>query len=639
MLKNFTALSMAAMLLSYGIVSAQSVGINTDKPGSTLDVNGSLAAKYTAVTSATFAMTSADFHISYKGTTNATFTLPAAVSGVGNFKGRMYTIKNNTAFTITVNPAASETINGSTSVTVAPSQSLQLISTGLTGAASTWEISGNNSSSGVTASNGLTAVGSDVRLGGTLSQNTVIDYGNKALILTSNVNDSGFTRISNINPGANATTLLQFTNNDVPTSYLNMFLNSSTRTADGGANAATINNSNGPLTLAGNNSISQFRLSLANGAEYFYNATKRLQIDGNGSINTYGPGSNFLKAVGTLSLQGNDALAQFNVGFNGLQYYYNGGNWLNVDGSGNIAAFGTTGNSINAAAGPLYLNGNNGVAQFKLSQTGGGEYFFNGTNRLQIDGNGSITTYGTGGNAINAAGGPLYLKGNNGFAQFMVGNNGLQYYYDTDNWLNIDGYGDIYMNRQETSEFNGGNKIVATKGHLDLSGFNTLNPAQPTQIYLGTNGFRYRYNGNTPMWIDGNGTVFSAGGFVNTSDMRLKTQIKEIGYGLNTIMALQPKQYEISDNIDIKNGKPAVDPGLKTQHKIGFLAQDLYKLIPEAVHKPKDDSKEIWTVDYTVLVPALTKAIQEQQSQIEQQTIKIKKLELEMQTIKKKLGL
>lgn len=533
MLKHFTTLMVAVALLSYSIASAQSVGVNTDKPGSTLDVNGSLAAKYTAVTSATYAMTSADFHISYKGTTNATFTLPAAITGVGNFKGRMYTIKNNTAFTITVNPAASETINGNTNVTVAPSQSLQLISTGLTGAASTWEISGNNSSvaATVTASNGLTAVGSDVRLGGILSQNTVIDYGDKALILTSNLNGTGFTRMSNINPGANATTLLQFTNNDVPTSYLNMFLNSSTRTADGGANAATINNSNGALTLAGNNSIAQFRLSQLGGGEYFFNGTRRLQIDGNGSINTYGPGSNFLNAVGTLSLRGNDALAQFNVGFNGLQYYYNGGNWLNIDGNG-----------------------------------------------------------------------------------------------------------DIYMNRPEISSVNGGNKVVATAGHLDLSGYNPLIPSQPTQIYLGSDGMKYRYGGNTPMYIDGSGNIYAAS-YNIASDMRLKTQIKEIGYGLSTIMALQPKQYEISDNIDIKNGKPAVDPGLKTHHKIGFLAQDLYKLIPEAVHKPKDDSKEIWTVDYTVLVPALTKAIQEQQAQIEQQKIKMEKLESEIQTIKKKLGL
>jgi len=532
MLKNFTRLSIAAALLSYSITSAQSVGVNTDKPGSTLDVNGSLAAKYSAVTSATYAMTSTDFHISYNGTANATFTLPASISGTGNFKGRMYTIKNNTAFSITVNPSASETINGNASMAVPPNQSLQLISTGLTGAASTWEVVGNNSSSAanITASNGLTAVGNDVRLGGTLSQNTAIEYGDKSLYLRSNVDGFGLTALSNVNAGTNAAALLQFTNNS--TGSLNMFLNSSTRTADGGANAATINNVGGALTLAGNNKISQLKLSTAGGSEYIFNGTRRLQFDGDGSINLYGASSNFLNAInGTLSLQGNNAFASFNVGYNGLQYYYN---------------------SVNA--------------------------------------------------------------------------------------LNIDGNGDIFMNRPEVSPTSGGNKVAATAGHLDLSGFNTLNPAQPTQIYLGSQGFKYTYNGNTTVTFDGVGNIYAAS-YNIASDMRLKTQIKEIGYGLNAIMALQPKQYEISDNTVIKDGKPAINPGLKTQHKIGFLAQDLYKVIPEAVLKPKDDSKEIWTVDYTALVPALTKAIQEQQAEIEQQKIKIKKMEFEMQAVKKKLGL
>ena len=241
-----------------------------DKPGSTLDINGSLAAKYSTVTSATYAMTSADFYISYNGTANATFTLPVAISGEGNFKGRMYNIKNNTAFTITVNPAASETINGNAGITVAPNQSLQLISTGLTGAASTWEISGNSSSvtTSVTASNGLTAAGNDVKLGGTLLQNTAIDYGDKALYFRSNVDGSGLTAISNINAGTNAAALLQFTN-DVGSS-LNMFLNSSAKTTDGGANAAAINNVGGPLTVAGNNNTAQFKLSTAGGGEYFF---------------------------------------------------------------------------------------------------------------------------------------------------------------------------------------------------------------------------------------------------------------------------------------------------------------------------------------------------------------------------------
>ncbi|MGC5745703.1 hypothetical protein [Chryseobacterium sp. NFX27] len=174
MLRKFTKLGQLLGLLASSFVFSQAgnVGINTPNPGSTLDINGSVAARYTAITAAVYNLNSADFHVSYNGTANAVFNLPAAISGVGNFKGRMYTIKNNTNFTITVNSAAPETINGNASVSVPANQSVQLINTGLTGAAITWEVMTANST--ITASNGLNLSGTDVKLGGTLSQPTHI---------------------------------------------------------------------------------------------------------------------------------------------------------------------------------------------------------------------------------------------------------------------------------------------------------------------------------------------------------------------------------------------------------------------------------------------------------------------------------
>ena len=56
----------------------------------------------------------------------------------------------------------------------------------------------------------------------------------------------------------------------------------------------------------------------------------------------------------------------------------------------------------------------------------------------------------------------------------------------------------------------------------------------------------------------------------------------------------------------------------------------MYKIIPEAVHKPKDDSKELWGINYGELTPVLVKGMQEQQAEIEklQNTV-----ELQQQTI------
>jgi len=179
---------LAITLPIFGIMTAQSgnTGVNTPNPGSTLDINGSLAAQYKTVSAATYTMLSSDFYVAYTGTANSTFTLPTAVTGLGNFKGRMYTVKNNTAFTVTINPVTPETISGNTSITVPAGQSVELISTGLTGAASTWELSGFRSSAFplTTASNGLNAVGTNVRLGGALIQATDIATAGNNLIIS-----------------------------------------------------------------------------------------------------------------------------------------------------------------------------------------------------------------------------------------------------------------------------------------------------------------------------------------------------------------------------------------------------------------------------------------------------------------------
>ncbi|WP_027381697.1 hypothetical protein [Chryseobacterium daeguense] len=154
---------LAIFLLLFGIITAQSgnIGVNTPAPGSTLDINGSLAAQYKAVSASTYTMVSSDFYVAYTGTANSVFTLPTSIAGTGNFKGRMYTVKNNSAFTVTINAVTPETINGNAGITLPAGQSVELISTGLTGAASTWELSGFRSSAFplTTASNGLNAVG------------------------------------------------------------------------------------------------------------------------------------------------------------------------------------------------------------------------------------------------------------------------------------------------------------------------------------------------------------------------------------------------------------------------------------------------------------------------------------------------
>lgn len=111
----------------------------------------------------------------------------------------------------------------------------------------------------------------------------------------------------------------------------------------------------------------------------------------------------------------------------------------------------------------------------------------------------------------------------------------------------------------------------------------------------------------------GNTAVTSIGGQVawsTLSDSRIKKNIVNSTYGLATVLKLRPVEYNLTSN-DLK--------------QVGFIAQEVQKLVPEVITgKEGDLSKgEILGITYSNLVPVLTKAIQEQQKQIEDQNSKI----------------
>jgi len=116
--------------------------------------------------------------------------------------------------------------------------------------------------------------------------------------------------------------------------------------------------------------------------------------------------------------------------------------------------------------------------------------------------------------------------------------------------------------------------------------------------------------------IVASGNNLTAGGSWGTlSDKRLKSNIEVIPYGLTEIMKLKPVKYIIHDTKGF-NDIPTKALTNKGRVEIGFLAQDIYKIIPNVVNKPKDETKQLWTMKYERLTPVLVKAIQEQQKEI-----------------------
>ena len=110
------------------------------------------------------------------------------------------------------------------------------------------------------------------------------------------------------------------------------------------------------------------------------------------------------------------------------------------------------------------------------------------------------------------------------------------------------------------------------------------------------------------------------------SDGRLKKQRKQIPYGLATVLQLNPLSYQHHNSIqNSKEDQLLVLQDHRTS--IGFIAQELETIIPEAVYRPQNETKDLWAVDYSQLIPVLTKAIQEQQLIINELKNQIKQLQ------------
>ena len=122
---------------------------------------------------------------------------------------------------------------------------------------------------------------------------------------------------------------------------------------------------------------------------------------------------------------------------------------------------------------------------------------------------------------------------------------------------------------------------------------------------------RYR-DGNSIMGqvTCANGTQVSYG---VSSDERLKENIVNASSQLDTIKNIKVREFDWKVN---------------GYHEVGMIAQELHTVIPSVVQKGGDDiNEEVWGVDYGKLTPYLVKAVQEQQTIIEDLKSRIETLE------------
>nr|MBK9652332.1 tail fiber domain-containing protein [Bacteroidota bacterium] len=146
------------------------------------------------------------------------------------------------------------------------------------------------------------------------------------------------------------------------------------------------------------------------------------------------------------------------------------------------------------------------------------------------------------------------------------------------------------------------NKWITSPGFYELE-FGADVTADADNLY---------YSGSiSKRWV----AVYATNGTIQTSDARMKKEIKDLPYGLNEVMKLQPIIYKWKDE------------KLGDDNNLGFIAQDLQKVVKEVVvdhttrfnpetQKMETTKNDVLGVKYSELIPVLVKAIQEQQEQI-----------------------
>ena len=137
-------------------------------------------------------------------------------------------------------------------------------------------------------------------------------------------------------------------------------------------------------------------------------------------------------------------------------------------------------------------------------------------------------------------------------------------------------------------------------------------------------------NDSATLYLNANGGTVKVGTANVTSDKRLKHNIQPIKYGLSELRALKPMSYDWQ--LDLFNL-----PGTQ----LGFIAQDVQKVLPELV-TVEEDSEESRFKDELALtengiLPVVVASVQELDKENLQLKSEVETLKSEVETLKSEM--
>jgi hypothetical protein len=568
------------------LVSNAQIGIGTTSPNTTLDVRGSLAINTRSFSTTSESVLTTDYALLFTGISDGTVTLPTAVGCTG----RIIHIKNTKTSSVpvlTIATTASQTIDG-TAITWLlddPNESVNLVSDG-----ANWKIMGQSlpAGSGTSWTQGGNTVTSEKKLG------TIDGFG--LPFITAGTERMRITNTGNIGIGTSSfnSTYPERLIVDAGTpgtagNYQNVIV------GKGNTNSyAQLNIQN---TNAGTAASSDVVATANNGTETIHYIDVGINSGSNTSTGVLGSAN-----TAYLYSTGNDLAIGNGTALKPIKFFTNDGGYteqMRITGDGNVGIGSSSFDNIApekllidaTQSGTYNIIGaygeRNGYVQFNIQNLSSGGQA--STDIVATADNGTETTnyvdLGINSSNYSSAGSTL-LSGPNNAYLYSKGE-------------------DFVIGNASTSKsiifFTGGEATTNEKFRINSSGVvikSNVLPSSDGNYDLGNSTTKWRniYSTNT----------------LNVSDARLKTNIRNLNYGLSDIMKMRSVEYNWKESSD-------------KDRKIGFLAQELRNVIPEAV--VGNEEKEHLAVNYIELIPVLVNAIKEQQQQIEQLKKKVKALE------------